>query len=180
MLIWFSHNSGGRHNQRQRQQMADQRGEENRDRHDFRREYRLGDQVRLVQQARRAALDGFAEQQPRQHPGENEQRVIVLARRRLLARGRSGKRTPSSATAPADESDPRSILLPSRQSAVRNRGAPVGTAGCAVPPDSAKKGFQGFVRALSIANNINFINNLQAFRRVDFAVMMLLQFEIRQ
>src|ERR1039457_1306372 len=40
---------------------------------------------------------------------------------------------------------PRSTLFPYTtlfRSAVRNRGAPVGTAGCAVPPDSAKKRFQ--------------------------------------
>src|ERR1035438_3531417 len=34
---------------------------------------------------------------------------------------------------------------------VRNRGAPVGTAGCAVPPNSAKKRFQAVVQTLSNA-----------------------------
>ena len=73
----------GRHQQQDRDQVADQGREENRDGHDFRRKYRLGNQIRLVEQAGRGALDRFAEQQPGQHAGEDIQSVAGHPLRRL-------------------------------------------------------------------------------------------------
>src|ERR1035437_10516646 len=65
--------------------MTDQGRQENRYRHDLGRKHRLGDQVGLVEQGGGRALDGLAKQQPGQHPGEDVQRVFLLARRRRHA-----------------------------------------------------------------------------------------------
>ena len=64
--------AGCGHHQDQGEQVADKGREKHRDRDDLGGKDRLGDEVRLIEQARRRPLHGIAEKQPRQHACEQK------------------------------------------------------------------------------------------------------------
>ena len=65
------------HGQHQRDQVIQQRRQEDGHRHHFGREHRLRDQIRVIEQRRRGALNRLLKQQPRQKSAEQKQRIVL-------------------------------------------------------------------------------------------------------